>query len=73
MAAKKATISKCSKTRNTTKEIARQCGIGMSVDNLNDEIKLFLDDEFTDNKHDWTVHIPFEQVERMYKFMKDKK
>jgi len=68
----KATLTKCSKTRNTTKEIARQCGIGMSVSNLNDDVSLYLDDEFGDNKHDFTVHIPFEQVERMYKFMKDK-
>ena len=68
----KVTLTKCSKTRNTTKEIARQCGIGMSVSHLDDEVKLFLDDEFGDNKHDFTVHIPFEQVERIYKFMKDK-
>ena len=69
----KVTLTKSSKTRNTTKEIARQCGIGMSMSNMDDEVKLFLDDEFANNKHNFTVHIPFEQINKMHRFihMKD--
>jgi len=63
----KATLTKCSKTRNTTKEIARQCVIGISYSNLDNEVKLFLDDEFGDDKHNFTVHIPNDQIDRMYK------
>ena len=34
---------------------------------MDDEVKLFLDDEFGDDKHNFTVHIPNDQIDRMYK------
>ncbi len=69
MADKKVTLSKCSKARNTTKEIARQCAIGVSYSNLTDKVSLLLDDEFADDKHDYTVHIPFEEIDKIHKFI----
>ena len=65
----KVTLTKCSKTRNTTKEIARQCDIGVSYSNLTNDVSIFLDDEFADDKHNFTVHIPNEEIDKIYKYL----